>query len=59
MDTDTVKTKDREGRLEEEDDDHTIPLSEILNLNRELGVHDVEGQRVLQVRNHVNSGLKT
>ena len=29
--------------------DHTVPLCELLNLNRELGVHDTEGQRVLQL----------
>ena len=46
----------KDGEVEEaeperplEEDDQTMPLVDLLNLNRDLGVHDPEGQRILQV----------
>lgn len=42
-----------------EEDEHAMSVEEILNINRELGVQDVEGQRVLQVSLSMYSSLDT
>ena len=31
------------------DEEEEVPLDEVLALGRDLGMHDVEGQRILQV----------